>query len=159
MSSEPDCSKLEKRNLRGRATRDPDGGAYPHTDAASSVVDLADAFLSICLTRTAKTLYSFCASAGLPYRHERLAAAPAARGTPRAEASVNRRYSEEQIRMYLAEAASGVPVRELCARYGFSDASFYGWRARYGPPRHAEDRKSTRLNSSHTDISRMPSSA
>ncbi|CAG2151577.1 transposase [Cupriavidus plantarum] len=47
---------------------------------------------------------------------------------------MNRRYSEEQIRMYLAEAARGVPVRELCARYGFSDASFYGWRARYGAP-------------------------
>ncbi|MDK3021195.1 transposase [Cupriavidus taiwanensis] len=45
---------------------------------------------------------------------------------------MNRRYSEEQIRGYLAEAASGVPVRELCARYGFSDASFYGWRSRYG---------------------------
>ncbi|MGN5478711.1 transposase [Cupriavidus basilensis] len=45
---------------------------------------------------------------------------------------MNRRYSEEQIRTYLAEAANGVPVRELCARYGFSDASFYGWRARYG---------------------------
>ncbi len=34
--------------------------------------------------------------------------------------------------MYLAEAAKGVPVKELCARYGFSDASFYGWRAKYG---------------------------
>lgn len=45
---------------------------------------------------------------------------------------MNRRFSEEQIRSYLAEAASGVPVRELCARYGFSDASFYGWRTRYG---------------------------
>jgi len=51
---------------------------------------------------------------------------------------VNRRYSEEQIRMYLAEAASGVPVRELCARYGFSDASFYGWRARYGGARQVD---------------------
>lgn len=37
--------------------------------------------------------------------------------------------------MYLAEAAKGVPVRELCARYGFSDASFYGWRTKYGSPR------------------------
>lgn len=48
---------------------------------------------------------------------------------------MNRRYSEDQIRMYLAEAAKGVPVRELCARYGFSDASFYGWRTKYGSPR------------------------
>ncbi len=51
---------------------------------------------------------------------------------------MNRRYSEEQIRMYLAEAANGVPVKELCARYGFSDASFYGWRAKYGTQRHGD---------------------
>lgn len=57
---------------------------------------------------------------------------------------VNRRYSEEQIRMYLAEGARGVPVRELCARYGFSDASFYGWRMKYGGAPRTGDTVDTR---------------
>jgi len=25
-----------------------------------------------------------------------------------------------------------VPVKELCRRHGFSDASFYNWRSKYG---------------------------
>lgn len=69
--------------------------------------------------------------------------------------SVNRRYSEEQIRMYLAEAASGVPVRELCARYGFSDASFYGWRTRYGQPRDADARDSRKLRELQEENARL----
>ncbi|MCA3182016.1 MULTISPECIES: transposase [unclassified Cupriavidus] len=70
---------------------------------------------------------------------------------------MNRRYSEEQIRMYLAEAASGVPVRELCARYGFSDASFYGWRARYGPPRHADGADARRMRQLEEENVRLKS--
>ncbi|RZT36268.1 transposase [Cupriavidus agavae] len=70
---------------------------------------------------------------------------------------MNRRYSEEQIRMYLAEAASGVPVRELCARYGFSDASFYGWRARYGGQARAEVADSRRLRQLEEENVRLKS--
>ncbi|WP_217636069.1 transposase [Ralstonia sp. 25mfcol4.1] len=70
---------------------------------------------------------------------------------------MNRRYSEEQIRMYLAEAANGVPVRELCARYGFSDASFYGWRARYGPTRHADVADTRRMRQLEEENVRLKS--
>ncbi|WP_194946572.1 transposase [Cupriavidus sp. U2] len=70
---------------------------------------------------------------------------------------MNRRYSEEQIRMYLAEAANGVPVRELCARYGFSDASFYGWRARYGPTRHGDGADTRRVRQLEEENVRLKS--
>jgi len=70
---------------------------------------------------------------------------------------VNRRYSEEQIRGYLAEAASGVPVRELCARYGFSDASFYGWRTRYGQPGNGEARDGRKLRELQEENARLKS--
>lgn len=70
---------------------------------------------------------------------------------------MNRRYSEDQIRMYLAEAASGVSVRELCARYGFSDASFYGWRAKYGPARDAEAPDGRRLRQLQEENARLKS--
>lgn len=45
---------------------------------------------------------------------------------------MKKRYSEEQIIGFLKEAESGVPVKELCRRHGFSDASFYSWRSRFG---------------------------
>ncbi|NOX51985.1 MAG: transposase [Gammaproteobacteria bacterium] len=43
-----------------------------------------------------------------------------------------KRYSEAQILGFLKEAESGLPVKELCRKHGFSDASFYTWRSRYG---------------------------
>ncbi|SPA18386.1 transposase [Cupriavidus taiwanensis] len=70
---------------------------------------------------------------------------------------MNRRYSEEQIRAYLAEAASGVPVRELCARYGFSDASFYGWRNRYGATGTVEARDGRKLRELQEENARLKS--
>jgi len=42
------------------------------------------------------------------------------------------RYNETQIIGFIKEAEAGVPVVELCRRHGFSDASFYKWRAKYG---------------------------
>ena len=32
----------------------------------------------------------------------------------------------------LKEAEAGTPVKELCRRHGFSDASFYNWRSKFG---------------------------
>lgn len=42
------------------------------------------------------------------------------------------RFTEQQIVGFLKEAEAGVPVKELCRRHGFSDAAFYGWRAKFG---------------------------
>ncbi len=45
---------------------------------------------------------------------------------------VKKRFSEEQIIGFLREANSGVPVKELARKHGFSDASFYLWRSKFG---------------------------
>jgi putative transposase len=45
---------------------------------------------------------------------------------------VNKRFSEEQIIGFLREAEHGVAVKDLCRRHGFSDASFYLWRSKFG---------------------------
>jgi putative transposase len=42
------------------------------------------------------------------------------------------RYSEEQIIGILKEAEAGIPIVELCRKYGISDATYYNWKARYG---------------------------
>jgi putative transposase len=39
------------------------------------------------------------------------------------------RYSEEQIIGFLKQADAGMPINELCRKSGFSDATFYKWRA------------------------------
>ena len=34
------------------------------------------------------------------------------------------RFSDEQIINFLKQAEGGVPIKELCRKHGFSDASF-----------------------------------
>lgn len=45
---------------------------------------------------------------------------------------MKQRFSETQIIGFLREADAGVAVKELCRRHGFSDASYYLWRRRFG---------------------------
>jgi putative transposase len=45
---------------------------------------------------------------------------------------MKKRFTEEQIIGFLKEADSGLPVVELCRKHGFSDASYYKWKAKYG---------------------------
>lgn len=42
------------------------------------------------------------------------------------------RYTEEQIIRLINQAEAGMVVKELCLIDGFSDATFYKCRARYG---------------------------
>lgn len=45
---------------------------------------------------------------------------------------MKRRFTEQQIIGFLKEASAGMPVKELCRKHGFSDASFYTWCAKFG---------------------------
>ena len=42
------------------------------------------------------------------------------------------RYTEEQIIGFLRQAEGGMPIKDLCRKGGFSDATFYKWRSKYG---------------------------
>jgi len=41
------------------------------------------------------------------------------------------RYTEEQIIGILKQHQAGLGAKELCRKYGISDATFYKWRSRY----------------------------
>ena len=45
---------------------------------------------------------------------------------------MKKRFTDEQIIGFLKQAAAGAPIKELCRKHGFSDASFYLWRRRFG---------------------------
>ena len=45
---------------------------------------------------------------------------------------MKKRYTEEQIIGFLREADAGLPIKELCRKHGFSEASYYAWKARFG---------------------------
>jgi putative transposase len=45
---------------------------------------------------------------------------------------MKKRFSEEQIIGFLKQAEAGVAVKELCRQHGFSEASYYLWRSKFG---------------------------
>ena len=45
---------------------------------------------------------------------------------------MKKRFTDEQSIGFLKQADAGVAVKELCRQHGFSDASFYTWRAKFG---------------------------
>ena len=45
---------------------------------------------------------------------------------------MKKRFSEGQIIGFLREAEAGLPVKALCRRHGFSEASYYLWRSKFG---------------------------
>jgi putative transposase len=51
------------------------------------------------------------------------------------------RFTDEQIIGFLRQAEAGMPIKELCRSGGFSDATFYKWRAKYGGMQPSDARK------------------
>jgi putative transposase len=42
------------------------------------------------------------------------------------------RFTETQIFSILKEAENGSPVKDVCRKYGISDATYYKWKSKYG---------------------------
>ena len=45
---------------------------------------------------------------------------------------MKKRFAEAQIIGFLRETEAGLPVKNLCRRHGFSEASYYLWRSKFG---------------------------
>jgi putative transposase len=65
------------------------------------------------------------------------------------------RFSTEQIAQILAHADSGVPPKELCRKYGISEATFYVWRRKYGGLAPSEVRRLKQLEEENRKLKRL----
>ncbi|KHL51386.1 transposase [Xanthomonas cannabis pv. cannabis] len=45
---------------------------------------------------------------------------------------MKKRFTEEQIIGFLREAEAGIAIKNVCRRHGFSEASYYLWRSKFG---------------------------
>ena len=68
---------------------------------------------------------------------------------------MKKRYSDEQIIGFLKEAESGVSVKELCRRHGFSDASFYAWRSKFGGMNVSEAKRLKALEGENAKLKKL----
>jgi len=65
------------------------------------------------------------------------------------------RYSESQIVGILKEADSGVMVKEVCRKYGISDATYYKWKSKYGGLEVSDVRRMRELEAENSKLKRM----
>ncbi len=65
------------------------------------------------------------------------------------------RFTDEQIIGFLKQAESGVAVKDLCRKHGFSDATFYKWRGRFGGMEASDARRLRELESENAKLKKL----
>ena len=65
------------------------------------------------------------------------------------------RFSQEQIIGFLKQAEAGMPIKELCRKGGFSDATFYKWRARFGGMDATDAKRLRELEGENTKLKKL----
>lgn len=65
------------------------------------------------------------------------------------------RFSEAQIIGFLRQAEAGMAIPELCRSGGFSQATFYKWRAQYGGMQVSEAQRLRELESENAKLKRL----
>jgi putative transposase len=68
---------------------------------------------------------------------------------------VKKRYTEEQIIGFLKQADAGVAVTELCRKHGFSEASYYLWRSKFGGMDVSDAKKLKALESENAKLKKL----
>ena len=72
---------------------------------------------------------------------------------------MKKRFTEEQIIGFLREAESGLPIKELCRRHGFSEASYYLWRSKFGGMSVSDAKRLKELEAENSRVKRMLANA
>jgi putative transposase len=68
---------------------------------------------------------------------------------------VKKRFSEEQIIGFLREADAGMAVKDLCRKHGFSEASFYLWRSKFGGMTASDAKRLRELETENTRLKKL----
>lgn len=68
---------------------------------------------------------------------------------------MKKRFSEEQIIGFLREADAGLAVKDLCRKHGFSEASYYAWKAKFGGMTVSEAQKLKVLEAENGKLKRL----
>lgn len=66
-----------------------------------------------------------------------------------------KRFTEEQIIGFLREADAGMAVKDLCRKHGFSEASYYTWRNKFGGMDVSDAKKLRALEAENTRLKKL----
>ena len=67
----------------------------------------------------------------------------------------SKRFTEEQIIGVLKEGEAGAKTKELCRKYGISEATFYNWKAKYHGMSVSEARRLRDLEAENAKLKRL----
>ncbi len=67
----------------------------------------------------------------------------------------NSKFSEEQIIGILKQSEAGAKTSELCRQHGISNATFYGWRSKYGGMEVSEAKRLKQLEEENSKLKRI----
>jgi putative transposase len=68
---------------------------------------------------------------------------------------MQKRYTEEQIIGFLREADAGKTVKDLCRKHGFSELSYYAWKAKFGGMSVSDAQRLKTLGSENTKLKKL----
>jgi putative transposase len=68
---------------------------------------------------------------------------------------MKKRFTEAQIVGFLRAADAGLPVKELCRKHGFSEASYYLWRSKFGGMNVSDAKRLKELETEHTRLKKL----
>lgn len=63
--------------------------------------------------------------------------------------------TEHQIVAILKEAEAGIPVKELCRKYGMGNSTFYKWREKYGGMETSDIKRLKELEAENRKLKQM----
>lgn len=66
------------------------------------------------------------------------------------------RLSEQEIVYALKQVEAGVPLQELCRKYGVSEQTFYRWRSKYGGLSASELQRLRQLEQENRQLNKLP---
>lgn len=67
---------------------------------------------------------------------------------------MKKRFSEQIIGI-LREGDRGIPVKELCRKHGFSEASYYLWRSKFGGMDVSDAKRLKALEAENTKLKKL----
>ena len=68
---------------------------------------------------------------------------------------MSKRMTESQIVAILKEAEAGMPVKDLCRKYGIGNSTFYKWREKYGGMEASDVRRLKELEEENRRLKQM----
>ena len=68
---------------------------------------------------------------------------------------MKKRFTEEQLIGFLREADAGMAVKDLCRRHGFSEASYYLWRSKFGGMSVPDAKRLKELDAENTRLKKL----